>query len=109
MNGPESFAFPGKPMEFSPQTILGLKYVESGTMKQIISILALEEFRGCRVMSAFPVHQRKAVVVDEEWLFMQIPAVAKFLERVSRVGEEAEYPVPYYESEACGYVGRVEG
>jgi len=78
VNGPESFAFPGKPMEFSPQTILGLKYVESGTMKQIISILALEEFRGCRVMSAFPAHQRKAVVVDEAWLFMQIPAVAKF-------------------------------
>jgi len=89
VNGPESFAFSGKPMEFSPQMILGLKYVESETMKQIISLLVFGRiWRMLNDERYFPVHQRKVVVVDEAWLFMQIPAAAKFLERVSRLGRK---------------------
>ncbi|MGC9068792.1 MAG: VirB4 family type IV secretion system protein [Thermoprotei archaeon] len=89
INGPESFAFTGKPMEFTPQMILGLKHIESETMKQIISLLVFGKiWKMLNDEHSSPTHQRKIVIVDEAWLFMQIPSAAKFLERVSRLGRK---------------------
>lgn len=87
--GPEAFIFQGKPLEFTSRMVFSLRNLESEFLKQVISILVFGKIWQILNDDTFiPKEAEKIVVVDEAWLYMALPAAAKFLERTARLGRK---------------------
>lgn len=89
--GPEAFIFKGSPMPFVPKMSFDMKGIESKFLKQLISLLIFGKI--WNVISkpdAFGLTKStpRLVVVDEAWLYMEIPSAAGFLEKISRIGRK---------------------
>lgn len=89
VRGPEAFIFQGEPLEFTPRMVFSLRNLESEFLKQVISILIFGKIWQMLNDDAFIAREaEKIVVVDEAWLYMALPAAAKFLERTARLGRK---------------------
>ncbi|MEM4202642.1 MAG: DUF87 domain-containing protein [Candidatus Methanomethylicaceae archaeon] len=93
MGGPESFIFRGEALLFSPVMSFDLKGIESKTVKQLVSLLVMGKI--WQIVSkpdAFGLSRAtpRVVVVDEAWLFMEMPSAATFLEKVARGRSDGE-------------------
>lgn len=89
--GPEAFLFKGEPKPFSPKMSFDMKGIESKLVKQLASILIFGKIWQIvsrpdifGITKATP----RLVIVDEAWLFMEIPSAATFLEKVARLGRK---------------------
>lgn len=86
LEGPESFIFEGNPIDISNRVGILLRDVESGKVKNIISLLVFA--RIWRNIESSPISRRKMVVVDEAWLLLRNPNAAKWMETISRRGRK---------------------
>ncbi|MDH5807277.1 MAG: ATP-binding protein [Candidatus Methanomethylicaceae archaeon] len=91
INGPESFIFRGESLLFSPKMSFNMKGVESKFIKQLSSLLIfgkiwqiVSKHNVFGISKATP----RLIIVDEAWLFMEVPSAAIFLEKVARLGRK---------------------
>ena len=95
IEGADSYLVMGKPLEFTPRMIFNLKPLHKGVYSEEQTSLknaSLLIFAGIWSMlnnaEFIPIHTPKIVIVDEVWLYTSIPAAARFLESVARMGRK---------------------
>lgn len=91
LNGPESFIFRGTPLPFTPKMSFDLKGIDSKLVKQLTSLLIFGKI--WQIISkpdafGLTITTPRLVLVDEAWLFMEIPSAAAFLEKAARLGRK---------------------
>lgn len=78
-----------KPVEFTNRMVFSMKDIESNIEKNLLSLLLFGKvWNMINDESHLPRAVQKVVVVDEAWLYLAIPAAARFLERTARLGRK---------------------
>lgn len=88
-DGTLTHVFRGKPVEFTNRMVFSMKDIESNIEKNLLSLLLFGKvWNMINDESHLPRAVQKIVVVDEAWLYLAIPAAARFLERTARLGRK---------------------
>jgi hypothetical protein len=89
--GPESFIFKGEPIVFTSRMSFNMRRIESKLIKQIFSLLIFGKiWQIISKPNIFGITKTtpRLVLIDEAWLYMEIPSAATFLEKVARLGRK---------------------
>jgi hypothetical protein len=88
-DGTLAHVFRGKPVEFTNRMVFSMKDIESNIEKNLLSLLLFGKvWNMINDEQQLPRAVQKIVVVDEAWLYLAIPAAARFLERTARLGRK---------------------
>ncbi|MGC9069392.1 MAG: VirB4 family type IV secretion system protein [Thermoprotei archaeon] len=80
VEGPESFIFLGQPQDIKTKAGFCLGRILSSEVKRIISIMALAKIWNTIKTNVL---NRRIIIVDEAWMFLNEPSVANFLAEIS--------------------------
>ena len=95
IDGADSYLVMGKPMEFTRRMVFNLKGLHGGTyaeeqvsLKNASLLIFAKIWSMLNSPDFIPLHVPRIVIVDEVWLYTSIPAAARFLESVARMGRK---------------------
>ncbi|MCL1977221.1 MAG: ATP-binding protein [Candidatus Bathyarchaeota archaeon] len=97
VTGPDSFLTMGQPQKFSPRMVFNLSALHrqlAMTQRRSLTFQAANVLIFSKIWQMLdstkflPLHVPKLVIIDELWLYTNLPASASFLEGVSRRGRK---------------------